>query len=937
MSSSSQRRFASTRTAKFLNLTLIVLLLFGYLPISAQAATKQQSAGLCERSSSTGKLFLPLITTSAQQVLGLVASSNDQAQAPTARILAYEVGKTYQYDYEVVVNTNSSKRDSQGERTDGAEKTVIAGQANVQITGKENDGTFVGQVALQDPYICSTNGTGESVVDDQETVTALATPLAFKQAPTGEIKEVSLPQNAPTEATNIQKGVLNALQVTLKEGSNYTAPEVSGQGTVNVNYTVEDKADGTYITKSLQRDSFTSLISNGETPQDLKIENTVNLVLGNDKGVITSMSYIEKMASGNGENDDTNNAQLEFDGVTAWSTAESTGKLTLKSVVTSVNAAVALGTYQIDSLGATLPEDNANFSGIDLDTVNVDAELAKLEAAPDNPDNREFVLALIDADGDPYEVDSVLNKIKARLLVNAANVAIANAYIDILGSVGQQAIPGDTQEQELAHVKAAQEILAAVLGNAGVGAASLAFAPFNDDTREQALINVAILESPIITIVNTVEGLVSSGAMGRSRSSVNETAVGVLGAIVDNLADENADEAGRLTNALESGLTTTDNSGDIGLYLDALGNAGQPSSLDIIKSYITYTAEISDTARSTAVITDVIDIQAAALVALRKIPGDEAESLLLGSLNDSGELDVVRSLVANILSDRENLSENAAASLDVFKQQQLASPGRHDRSWNRLIGNSNLGIEFPGGFTLMSPPAYNGIYAYAYQKAVARIYGRYLNALSGEIRLYRSSSTTYTFGAYLTIGGNLLRRQYETTLTCGTSRSGTLYSGSVTFINVTYSIPVFAVITIDFNVRATGSFQLTYSLSINVCNPASMTASAGITPRAWATVSASASLNIVVARGGVTLSATLLNTSIPAGVTAGYNAIANTFSFCVDIRISTQPLSGGLDVWADVRVPRWGIPPWKWKRVGTARVWSFSSPTYTYNLLVQCF
>lgn len=939
MLSSSQQRFASTKVAKFLNLALVFLLLVGSLPVSAQAAVQQQSAELCKRSSGSGagKLFLPLITKGTQQILALMASGSAEAQAPTARVLAYEVGKSYQYDYEVVINTNSAKRDSQGTRTDGAAKSVIAGQANVQVTAKENDGTFVGQVSLQDPYICNTNGTGESMVNDEELVTALTVPLVFKQAATGEIKSVSIPQNASAQATNIQKGVLNALQVTLKEGSSYTAAEAAGQGTVTATYTVEDKADGAYITKKFQRVSFTSLISSGQTPQDLKLENTINLVLDKEKGVLTAVTYTEKMATGDGQGGDPNNEELGFDGVTAWSTAETTGKLSLKGVVASVNAAVALDTYQVDSLGGTLSTGHPNFNGIDLTKINVDAELAKLEAAPDTPDNRAYIIALIDADDDPYEANSVLNKIKARLLVNAANAAIANAYIDILGSVGRQAIPGNIQAQELSHVKAAQEILAAVLGNSQVGAASLAFAPFNDETREQALINVAILESPTITVVNTVAALVTPGGLGRSRSSINETAIGVLGAVVNNLADENADEAAKLTSTLEQGLTNTVSSGDIGLYLDALGNAGQPSSLAIIKQYINYTAEISTTARSTAVITEVIDVQAAALVALRKIPGDEAESLLLGSLNDNNELDVVRSLVANVLSSREALSDNAAASLNAFTQQPLASPGRHERSWNRLIGNADLGVEFPGGFTLMSPPARKGIYVYTHQKAVARIYGRHLNALSGEIRLYRSSATAYTFGAYLNIGGNLLRRQYETTVPCDARRNGKLYSGSITFINVTFSIPVFAVITIDVNVQATGHFELTYRLNIDACDPANMTASAGITPNAWATASGSASLNLQLARGGVTLSATLLNTKIPASVTAGYNATSNKFSFCVDIGIETKPLDGGLDIWADTKVFRRGWPPYKWSRVGEARLWSFSTPARNYNLLDRCF
>lgn len=910
---------------RWLNGCMVVLLLMGFMPVSAQAAALQRQTALCQApGTAASTLFLPVVAGGVQQVarsvLGALAP-----QAPTARTLNYEVGKTYEYAYEVVVNTRSSKRDSQGVRDDGEQKTVIYALADVKITGQEETDIFVGEVSLRDPFICNTDGEEEFTADDQETLDALATPLQFKQAANGVIVAVSSPVGAPAQAINIQKGVINALQLTLQEANSYTAPEDAGQGSVNVQYVVEEKEDGLHITKTFNRASFTSLITAGPDNDDLQLQNTINIVIGADAGVITSLEYSEKIASSDGA-EDLDDTGAGFDGVTAWSTAETNGSLTLKRVVatTGVTSAALNVIYQEDALAGALVDEAPNYNGIDLTTIDLDAEFAKLEAAPDNPDHRAYILALVDADdANPDDNIDVVGKIAERLQANAGNTEVANAYIDLLGSIG---------------TPRTQDILSALLGNGQAHAASLALVPFNDESREQALINISMLPSPTITTVNTVRGLVSDGPDLRAArsTSVFGAAITVLGAVANNLADENADEAEQLGSLLAERLKGAQELDDIELYLDALGNAGLPSTLGVITSYLDYTIPISASVQSAQVVTDAVEIQVAALVALRKIPGEEVESLLLGSLNDEGELDVVRSIVANVLATRDDLSEEAAASLEAFDGRQLAAPGRHDRSWNRRLGSSNLGVEFPGGVTLISPPAYSGIYAYAYQKATALIYGRNFSVVTGELRTYRSGSNQI-FGAYLTIGGNLLRRQYETSLPCASARSGTLYSGSVTFVNVTFRIPIFAVITLDINVRATGSFNLSYGLNINVCNPADMTVGAGITPRAWANASASAYLNIVVARGGATLTATILNTSMPASLTATYNALANNFRFCIDIRITTQPLSGGMDIWADVRVPRWGIPPWKWKRVGTARIWSFSSPTYTYNLLVQCY
>ena len=925
--------------SKVSNIALIVIILFGYMPMSAQGAEVQRQAELCQRPSAQHSIFLPNVSNNIEQMANHLRDAV-VPQSAVKRSLAYEIGKTYHYEYEVIINTSSSKRDATGVREDGSEKMVIYAMAELSITGQEDDGTFVGQIVLNDPFICNTDGTVEGKVEDAETINALSTPLLFKQDPSGLFTAVLVPQGSPAQSTNIQKGVLNALQVTLKEENSYTALEDIGQGMVNTQYAIEEKVDGLHITKTFNRQSFANLLIQGPASEDLILQNTIKLVLGRNHGVISQMSYTEKIASGDGK-DSNDGIDTNFNGVTVWSTAESTGSITLKQVTASEDLAAASlnALYVADSLGATLVEDAPNRKGIDLSEIDLDAAFANLETDPINPDHHAYLLALVDADdGNPHDDIDVLRRIEDRLLANVVNTQVANAYVDLLGTIGTL------------HT---QEMLSAILGNIQAGSSNLLLAPFSEAVREQALINIAILDSPTITTVNTVQGIVSAppDTTTNSFSNLHETAVSVLGAVANNLLDENPDMARALAEELARELKKQQEAKKISLYLDALGNAGHPSSLDVIKQYTNSEIVLTNILDNIAMQAEAIDIQVSALGALRKIPGNETESLLLASLTNQRELDVVHTIVANILSVRNDLSAEGTTILAEFVQRELASSDHHDlwqkerneegergkwnRNWNYTTGNSDLGVAFPGGTTLMIPPAYDGFYVYAYQKADALIIGQTFSMLNGELRTHRLGEKQ-VFGAYLTIGGNLIRRQHEEILSCGASRSGTLFGGTLTFMSASFRIPVYAGITLGIDVKATGSFDLTYELLVNACNLQNLTASARITPRAWATAEASANLSIVLIRVGATLSATLLQTAINGGILASYDAVNNNDRFCVYIAIVTQPLSGNLSVWLDVRVPAWRIPPWKWKRVANATLWRFSSPLYTYSLLNQC-
>ncbi|MFN8443731.1 MAG: hypothetical protein U0175_23335 [Caldilineaceae bacterium] len=891
-------------TTKVVNSVLALTFTLSLLPAPLQAAASQEETA-------NKNLFLPLLVSASNQ------GDNNEIDLGkivlTPRKLRYTVGKLYQYDYAVQINSTSAKRDAQGVQEDGGETTVIQATANLLITGQAADGSFLGEVSLQSPTLYRTDGKNQYAVDDAETIKALSIPLRFKQAANGVITTVSSPTDASPQVVNIQKGVLNALQVTLVDNqSDYMAQEQAGQGTVQVHYTLQEQSSGLRISKQYNQNSFARLIASGTQDPSMKLQNAVDLVLDRNQGVITSMSYNEQIASGDGAVNPDGSGQ--YDGVTAWSTVRSSGRLTLLSVSDKAPAVTSAGlNYTTDSLGAAITKGIANQSAIDLSQIDLNSELAQLESEPANPANHARLLALIEADsGDPNDRIDVLMTIAEHLQTNAANDMVASGYIDVLTSVA---------------TPQAQEMLAAVLGNSSAYP-QLAGAPFSTFVKEHALINLSMLKSPTSAIVGAVSAQLKNLNVGLS-----ETAVTVLGAVSSNLSDEDPGTAQQLADLLIANLSAARQPADVDLYLDAVGNAGSSSALAAIKPYLSATM-IDNSGQ----VHDDLELQSAALVALRKIPGSEAEGLLVQALNDTARPHTLRQMVANVLQERSGLSQTAQNALTQFNFGTLAAPGAYSKSWNKLLGNHDLGVDFPGGMDVASPPAAANLTAYAYQSANGWIFQHSLSIAKGELRSFRRGNNQ-VFGAYLSIANNLIRRQFELEFPCAVSQSGNLYSGSVQFLDVTFSMPVFAVITLNINFKATGNFTLDWSYGADFCGITKITLNAGITPKTWATASASAYLDIVVARGGATLSATLLQTEIPASASVVMDGGGATpsLSFCIDIKVKTQPLSGYLDVWADIRIPRLGIPPWEWKRIGSARVWTFSSPSASYPLLVQCF
>jgi hypothetical protein len=316
-------------------------------------------------------------------------------------------------------------------------------------------------------------------------------------------------------------------------------------------------------------------------------------------------------------------------------------------------------------------------------------------------------------------------------------------------------------------------------------------------------------------------------------------------------------------------------------------------------------------------------VQIAALNALRNIPGAEVDNHLLAIVNAAESSDLVRMTAATLLKERKGESEVSIAAVDVI----------YAKAWDRTFGSTYLGVKFPGILTATTPTIAKGLTAFARQDIDGYVWKNKINLLAGSVQTAPATTTTQKFAASLEVGNRFYMKSYSTILPCSASKSGTLYQTTLNLVNTGIKIPVLSFITIAVSVKATGNFSVGYSFQSAVCNSTNMQVKASIKPSAYVKVTAEGSLTLVVVRGGIGLSATLLNGSIPATATLGYKV--STPSLCLDVRAQTTALSGKIYGFADAGIDY--IFGSTWKRVFSGNLVTFSTGAQTANILVKCY
>jgi hypothetical protein len=878
-----------------LNLSLVMALFLSFLPLadhSVQAAPVQSvSASVTEESCFVAgvgeRIFLPLLSRPGT---GGVAPIAPAAAVTTERSLRYDVGKTYTYRYELAVQSRSTSQDAEGSQSNNGMAIGVSADVDVAITAKDATGVFSGRMRLRNVILCAADITGAgTLVGDEELLTALAQPIFFKQANDGVISEVTYPQASPATAVNLQKGLLNSLQITLKPGlSSYSAEESGGQGAYTSAYVLSEGEGGLNIARTFNQDGFATLLYSGDENEELLLQNTSTIFLDGPMGVLRSVKVVEEIVSAD-QSQTPPSTDDTADGATATSSATTQSSLILNGVADTPAAAAVAPTaaYVTGGLGVELSDDGPFRPGIDSDEVDLAAEFNALEGDLDNPALAQRLSDLIHAD----EGTAVLDMLKSRLEASSANEERAKRYIDVLG------IDGTPRPEAVALLLPAVQKV------------------YGPAVQEHALIGLIMLRTVHHDLVEAVQRIAND-----SDDPMHGLSLLVLGAIVEKIEDPTGGTKGAIKLKLRSGLRSANDDETRILYLDAIGNAGDLQALSQIQALLDNT--------------NPFEVREAAIQALRKLPAENVEEQLISLLSNPDEDPELREIVANVLRGRK-LSQAAVAALAAYDAEGGLVPAwstqtnaiTFKKSWNKHLGGSKLGIDLPGSVSATEKTNPNSVSLVARQEAVAHAWSFKYNIALAEL-LSQRKGDKQELKVTFSLLNNKIKKTFDKEVECAYNKSANLYKATHTLIDFKTKIPVWGAITVDLGIRATGSIALDFSYNLDVCNLTKPLVAGSITPSASATLEGYAALSIQVLRGGAAVSGTLLNTSIPAQLTA--KRVTN-FELCIDIKVKTKPLTIAIKLFAERRKLTGG-----WKRFFETTLFKYDTPQKDYPLLVSC-
>lgn len=890
----------------FVNAFVLFALVASTLPANvAQAASVRQ-----QDEPSDSQIYLPLVANG--QVGGTTLPDPGDFNA---RRFDYKAGHTYTYEWNLTLFTESMNRSGDETKT-GQNEMRLHAFADIAIQNSLSDGTTVAQLRVHDLTVQNVDENGETApVEDPELAEELKTPLVFHQTTTGEISAVSYPADASANAINLQKGLVNALQVVLQDSDEYTVEETGGQGSYAANYIIAEEtnklnvATKLYITKSFNQNDFTQLLSAGDENNDLKLDNSVNIIFDQNQGVITSVEVNENIVSSSETETDGLVTGDGPEGIAVWSGIRTAGSLKLVGrFPTSPLLAASINTanYVSGGLGADLSDSSVRDHTLNLDDIELETELDAIEENPEDPAVISRVAHILETD----QSGTVLGMVVQRLGSDKSD-EVLGAYIDAMATV-----PTTTTQQILSTILVTPTVRAASMN-------ALQSADFSDTLKERLLIHATLLDAPEPSLLDAVESLSLD-----LENSIQEQAVSTLGAMAHSVADEDPERSSAIVAGFVSQLNAADDDVQTELYLHAIGNAGSDEAVGAIAAHLDDDSSI---------------VQVAALQALRKVDTDEAEAAIVASLQSDAE-DIVRDAAAATLMER-GVEEGsaAAAALELYNAAPLALNGVWRKDWDKRLGGRKIGVTLPGNIYVSSPPKTSALYLDANQYAYAHAWSYKYRLFRARLLSYQKNRTQRHVGAYVWVGGNSIYRKYETTVPCNVNRSGTLVNQSVQIFRLNTTIPIYWVLSVNLEAKGRGYFRVKYNYMHRVCNSNSALVEGTITPEAWASASGGAYASLIALRGGATLDADLLRGSIPAKVSALVTQSGNNapqLKACIDVRAKFQALKGSVRLVAEHRIKKgswWKFwSGWTWKEFLSKKIFSFDTPSKNYELLVRC-
>ena len=545
--------------------------------------------------------MLGTLLLSAASPLTVHAGQVPAAQATASVLpLRYEKGLAYTYQWSARVQGRSFNQDEKQELGQAENVTQFDARARVTPVEQLDGETFLLALSLEEPHILRYDEEGRLVEEEQdpELMAELARPVYFKQDAYGRVTEILHSEKESPGTVNLKRGIISALQSSVKEEGSFEQEEQDVSGVYRAQYDTYREGERLVVKKHRTHEDYVAFANQNSDARDFLLESNSEAVVSDEYGVVESFSSREFVNSVSSEA-----SPYAGEGFGMWSELLSEGRMDLVDV--SGGEVEGPGPeYVSGALMAAAYEDGAGEEGQvepKEAQARLSADLSVLRKDPRSPEAFNRLLATLRAS--PVSVRELGQSLRRGSLAPE----LLPAAIGALGSLGT----GEAQAVLLEGVLLSPR-------------ASL-------ESRDQALVALSLAERPLPAVLQTVERLRADASSPlRTQSTL------VLGALAEKLQSARPLEAARIVEHLERDLASARDNTEQDHLLSALGNAGHPSSVDAIAPYLQHTSPL---------------LRGSAVEAMRKMQSPLVDSLLLVRYSQEPEA-WVRSLIASVQERR---------------------------------------------------------------------------------------------------------------------------------------------------------------------------------------------------------------------------------------------------------------------------------------------
>lgn len=779
--------------------------------------------------------------------------------------LACQVGRGVRYDYDAVFEANAEVASMQEAGHNSATLSASAEVAVTAISKAENRCTYA--VAINEvSFVELVNGEVAQV--PRSIPESMSETFYFTQQLDGPIVDVTVDRGDMAEIVNFKRGFANAFNITIRGDESYEVTESDNSGMYRAHYETETGRETFKMTRTKDESDYVAGPDGRAMSADTGMTQTTSVSFNVQNGLIQEVSIDECVTIDEPQAGDPAISDTYWEDE-LW---------VCMSANVQMQESDSISSNRVNDMVAQLESD-------EMVRMPVSAEVTV--GGDYNVDNSEVTANLLhQIESNPRD-GSLLNQLVMATRADANGVSQLEGYL----------------EKEKPTGRMVEAVAGTLVGIGTAEAQAVVQEHFIDSAdvhpglQRNVMVMASTLQEPTPALVDAIAAIAHN-----DNETHWETATLVLGALLNRLAISDSDIAASHVADLESALRA--NRGDAVelLYLRALGNAGQDSSLQVVSPYLS---------------ADDFMLRMTAVESMRKMRSTQVEALLHGLLRTEEHRSVIIA-IASVQSQRGNAETNAEsqAMMDIIL----------DESWERVFGNNTANATLYAYALVEDEPLLVDFAA----GVRAELFNNEFDVIKAQILTEKTSDTERRFYAGLVLMDNDVA-SFDETVTCAIDEEHTLWDASIPLFSLTTPPIPIGPLTLNFTLDANLNLEIVYFFSLSWCDITSADAQLGVTPSIAIEVDGYATLTLAILRGGIGIKGDLIKVGVPVYFTAEMQ-YQTGIELCFKIDVELDALDMELYAWAQYWLPfKWRPDPRpNWT------LWEFQLVDQTYNWYEYC-